>query len=59
MLAVAAATTLVACGNKEAQTEEAPVCDSTECVEEVVEAVVDSADAAVDTVVAVVEEVAE
>ncbi len=40
MLAVAAATTLVACGNKEANTEEVvePV-DSVEVVEEVVEAV--------------------
>lgn len=40
MLAVAAATTLVACGNKEANTEAVvePV-DSVEVVEEVVEAV--------------------
>lgn len=52
MLAVAAATTLVACGNKEAQAEEAPEADSTEVVVEEVEAVVDSADVPVDSVAA-------
>lgn len=56
MLAVAAATTLVACGNKEAQTEEAPATDSVEAVVEEVEAVVDSADVPVDTEVAEVAE---
>ncbi len=57
MLAVAAATTLVACGNKEAQTEEAPATDSVEAVvEEVVETVdsiaPDSVEVAVEEVVA-------
>jgi uncharacterized lipoprotein YbaY len=37
MLAVAASTALVACGSKEAATEEAPATDSIEVVEEVVE----------------------
>ena len=49
MLAVAAATTLVACGNKEAATEETPATDSIEVVEETIE-VVDSI--AADTVAA-------
>ena len=52
MLAVAAATTLVACGNKEAQTEEAPATDSIEAVVEEVE-VCDSACCEGDSVVAV------
>jgi uncharacterized lipoprotein YbaY len=34
MLAVAASTALVACGSKEAATEEAPATDSIEVVEE-------------------------
>lgn len=56
MLAVAAATALVACGNKEAAVEEAPVEDSAAVVEEVIE-VVDSV--AGDSAAAVVEEVVE
>lgn len=50
MLAVAAATALVACGNKEAQTEEAPATDSVEVVEEAVE-VVDSVETPADSTV--------
>lgn len=58
MLAVAAATTLVACGNKEANTEEVPAVDTVEAVvEEVVETVDTAAAAEADTVV--VAEVAE
>lgn len=57
MLAVAAATALVACGNKEAATEEAvePVEEAVEVVEEVDSVAADSV--AADTVV--VAEVAE
>lgn len=51
MLAVAAATTLVACGNKEAQTEEVPATDSIEAVVAEVEEVVDTTVAEPDTVV--------
>lgn len=57
MLAVAAATALVACGNKEAAQEEAAPVDSIEVVEDAIEEVVDTV--AGDTVVAEVAEVAE
>ncbi|MCM1309478.1 MAG: hypothetical protein NC301_00445 [Bacteroides sp.] len=58
MLAVAAAATLVACGNKEANVEEAEAVDTVEVVE-AVDTVVVADSAAVDTVVEVVEAVAE
>lgn len=57
MLAVAAAATLVACGNKEANVEEAPATDSIEAViEEVVDTVVPAEG---DTVVEAAAEVVE
>lgn len=50
MLAVAAATALVACGNKEAQAEEAPATDTIEAVEtEIVETVDTNTEAPADT----------
>ena len=59
MLAVAAATTLVACGNKEAQTEEAPEVDTLEAVCQEVEPVCDSTCTTTDSVTTVVTEVSE